>query len=325
MAKFLNKIKWFLIYSLIFLIVFAGSVLFKVTYQPAWTKEYKVEWSEAIGKVYRDIPYGDKEANTFDIYVPADTGKQNYSLVVYLHAGGFTTGDKADDKEMLQWLTSKGYVAVGINYTLRNEDNPDTSVYSQSIEIRDSLPKVVEKAKELGYPINQMAISGGSAGHALAMIYAYRDADLAPVPIKMLFGAVGPSSFYPEDWSSYGFDKGTDETNQAAANLFGIMAGKEISPDLFGTPAYEEAVKDISALLWVNESTVPSLLAYGKYDTVQPYAASVRLDQALTKAGVPHDYLVFEHSGHGLQNDSAMSQLYYQKIEAYLDKYLPLD
>ena len=26
------------------------------------------------------------------------------------------------------------------------------------------------------------------------------------------------------------------------------MAGKEISPDMFGTPEYDEAIKDISAL-----------------------------------------------------------------------------
>ena len=28
------------------------------------------------------------------------------------------------------------------------------------------------------------------------MIYAYRDADESPVPVKLLFGAVEPSSFY---------------------------------------------------------------------------------------------------------------------------------
>lgn len=325
MAKVLKKMKWFLIYTLVFLIVFAGSAIFKMTYKPAWTKQYSVEWSDAIGKVYTDIPYGDQPANTFDIYVPADSSKESYGLVVYLHAGGFTTGDKSDDKEMLQWLASKGYVAVGINYTLRNEDNPEASVYSQSLEIKESISKVVEKAQELGYTIEQMAMGGGSAGHTLAMLYAYRDAATSSVPVKMLFGGVGPSSFYPEDWSNYDFNKGTDEANQAAAYLFGVMAGKDISPELFGTPAYDEAVKDISALLWVDENTVPSLLAYGKHDTVQPYAASVRLDEALTKAGVPHDYLVFEHSGHGLQNDSAMSKLYFEKIVEYLDTYLPIN
>ena len=56
-----------------------------------------------------------------------------------------------------------------------------------------------------------MGISGGSAGHCLAMIYAYRDAIDSPVPVKLTFGAVGPSSFYAEDWDIYGFDRDTEE------------------------------------------------------------------------------------------------------------------
>lgn len=188
-TKTKGRLKWLAIYTLAFIVVFAGSVLLKVTHQPSWAKKYKVDWSEEIGTAHFDIPYGDKEANKFDLYLPADNSKKTYGLVVYLHAGGFATGDKADDKEMLQWLTSKGYVAAGINYTLRNESNPTASVYAQSMEIKQSIPVVIEKAKELGYEIDKMAMSGGSAGHALAMIYAYRDGKESPVPVTMVFGA----------------------------------------------------------------------------------------------------------------------------------------
>ena len=37
---------------------------------------------------------------------------ESYGLVVYLHAGGFTSGDKNADTKMLQWLCEKGYVAA---------------------------------------------------------------------------------------------------------------------------------------------------------------------------------------------------------------------
>lgn len=287
-----------------------------------WAKKYSVEWSESIGTVHKDFSYGEKEANKFDLYVPADKSKESYGLVVYLHAGGFTSGDKADDREMLEWLCSKGYVAAGINYTLFSDKNPDANIYTQSMEIKEAMPYVVEEAKKLGYNIDRMAISGGSAGGCLALIYAYRDIEESPVPVKMVFEAVGPSCFYPEDWDGYGLDQNTAESKEAAAGLFGVMAGKEINPKIFGTPEYDELMKDISALLWVNENTVPTLLAYGKYDKVQPYKGSVRLDEALTKNNVPHDYIVFEHSGHGLQNDDKQFKKYYEKMEEYLDKYM---
>ncbi|MCM1188638.1 MAG: alpha/beta hydrolase [bacterium] len=318
-----GRVLWAFLYITAFLAAFFAGIVSKTLPRP-WAKDYTVVWDNSVGTAYRDIPYGEAEANKFDLYVPADNSKESYGLVVYLHAGGFTTGDKSDDREMLEWLCSKGYVAAGVNYTLRDEAHPETSVYSQSVEIRESIPVVIAEAEKLGYSVDEMAVSGGSAGHCLAMLYAYRDAADSPVPVRMVFGAVGPSCFYPEDWGCYGLDQDTAEAKEAAAGLFGIMAGREISPDLFGTPEYDEAIKDISALLWVDDNSVPSLMAYGKYDRVQGFNGSVRLDEALTVHNIPHDYIVLEHSGHGLQNDDKEAHLYSQKVEEYLDKYMPV-
>lgn len=303
---------------LVFLVSFTGSAIFKMTYVSPKMKKYTVEWSDKIGKTYTDLAYGDKSANKFDLYVPADNSKETYGLIVYLHAGGFATGDKSDDKEMLQWLCSLGYVTAGINYTLFNEENPDANIYTQSMEIKDSIPYVVKEAEKLSYKIDRMAMSGGSAGGCLALIYAYRDADTSPVPVKMVFEGVGPSSFYPKDWKCYGFN----QNEEAAASLFSIMTGKTITADLFGTPEYDELVKDTSALYWVDENTVPTLMVYGMHDKFQPYEGSVRLDKKLTEYDIPHDYIVFEHSGHGLQNDNKQMIEYSEKIIEYLDQYM---
>lgn len=318
-----HKVLWGFIYVGAFLAAFSISAVVKLTADPTGG-EFKAEWNDSVGTVYTDLSYGEKPANKFDLYVPADSSKESYGLVVYLHPGGFTTGDKSGDAEMLQWLCSKGYVAAGINYTLFTEENPDANVYTQSMEIKESMPYVIAEAEKLGYHIDQMAVGGGSAGHCLAMLYAYRDADTSPVPVRMVFGAVGPSSFYPEDWTNYGFDKDTPEAREGAAGLFSVMCGAALTPDMFGTPEYDEAVKPVSALLWVDENTVPSLMAYGIYDTMQPYLGSVRLDKALTEHGVPHDYIVCEHSGHGLQNDNKQYIEYMRKLIEYLNTYIPV-
>lgn len=318
-----HKVLWGFIYVGAFLAAFAISAVVKLTTDPTGG-EFKAEWNDSVGTIYTDLSYGEKPANKFDLYVPADSSKESYGLVVYLHPGGFTTGDKSGDAEMLQWLCSKGYVAAGINYTLFTEENPDANVYTQSMEIKESMPYVIAEAEKLGYHIDQMAVGGGSAGHCLAMLYAYRDADTSPVPVRMVFGAVGPSSFYPEDWTNYGFDKDTPEAREGAAGLFSVMCGAALTPDMFGTPEYDEAVKPASALLWVDENTVPSLMAYGAYDTMQPYLGSVRLNKTLTEHGVPHDYIVCEHSGHGLQNDNKQYVEYMRKLIEYLNTYIPV-
>lgn len=308
---------------LAFIVSFGIGAVSKFAIKPSWAKKYSVQMTDKIGTVYKDISYGEGEANKFDLYVPAEGGRESYGLVVYLHAGGFTSGDKAGDAEMLAWLCSKGYVAVGINYTLRTDDN-DQSVYSQSMEIREAMPKVVEEAERRGYHIDKMAISGGSAGGTLAMLYAYRDAADSPVPVKMMFELVGPSSFYRSDWGVYGLDQDTDESREAAAGLFGIMLGKEINVDIIDTPQYDEIIKPISAFMWIDENSVPSVIAYGTHDRVCPFKTSAHLVNALKENGVDYQYFEMPHSGHGLQNDDKMYGQYMNTVEEYLDKYMPV-
>ena len=305
---------------LAFIISFVGSAIFKITYQPKWAKKYSVDWNDSIGTIYKDISYGDKESNKFDLYVPKDNSKENYGLVVYLHAGGFTTGDKSDDKQILQWLCSKGYVTAGINYTLRTDEN-NASVYSQSIEIKEAIPVVLEEAKKLGYNLDDMVISGGSAGGTLAMLYAYRDAEESPIPVKMMFEMVGPPSFFAEDWDTYGLDK----NNEAAAGLFGVMLGSEIDKEIIGTDELQEVMKPISAYAWINENSVPSVIAYGTYDKVAPFKAVKHLVNALEKNNVDYKYFEATHSGHGLQNDDKIYKEYMETVEEYLDKYIPVE
>ena len=308
---------WGLIYVGAFLVSFAASAVLKMTWPPLGDK-YSVRWDDSVGTVYTDPSYGEGDANKFDLYLPADSTKGTYGLVVYLHAGGFTSGDKSDDAGMLQWLCSKGYVAAGINYTLFSEEHPDANVYTQSVEIRDSIPYVLAEAEKRGYAIDRMAASGGSAGHTLAMLYAYRDAAASPVPVKLVFGAVDPSCFYPEDWTCFGFDRNPE----AAAVMFSVMSGNSITPEMIGTPDYDEAVKDISALAWIDENSVPTVCAYGAYDKMQAFPASKRLAAALKEYGVPHEHILFPHSGHGLQNDNKLCAQYMDKVVEYLDKYM---
>lgn len=292
---------------------------------PSWAKQYSVKWSDEVGTLRSDISYGEGEANRFDLYLPKDNSRENYGLVIYLHAGGFTTGDKTDDKDTLAWLCSKGYVAAGINYTLRSEEHPEASVLSQSNEIRAAVPEVIEAAEAAGYHIDKMTMAGGSAGHCLAMIYAYRDGKEAPVPVVLTYGGVGPSNFHREDWSCYGLDKDTDESIIATQMLFSSMLGEMLTEEEIRDGSYLERMHIISASEWVSNNPVPTVVAYGTHDRVQAFPASLRLKAALEENNVDYKYFEFQHSGHGLQNDNAVQKQWMEAVEEYLDKYMPLE
>ena len=306
-----------------FLVSFGGGVASKLFLKPKAMKKYSVDFTDQIGSLKKDLSYGDGEANKFDLYLPKDNSRSAYGLVVYLHAGGFTSGDKSGDAGMLSWLCSKGYVAAGINYTLRTDTNT-ASVLSQSEEIKAAVPKVIEAAKAAGYPIDKMTVAGGSAGHTLAMIYAYRDGADAPVPVVFTFGAVGPSSFYAQDWGIFGVGTDTQQQREAGASLFSVMSGKTITAEDSADGSYLDKVKSIAAAEWVAHNPVPTVVAYGAHDRVQPFAASKRLKRALEENHVDFQYFELPHSGHGLQNDDAISIKWMEAVEEYLDKYMPV-
>ncbi len=311
----------------VFMAFFGIGVASKFLIVPSWSKDYSVEWSDEIGTLKQDLAYGEGEANKFDLYLPKDGSRETYGLVVYLHAGGFTSGDKVGDREMLSWLCSKGYVGAGINYTLFAELNGvsnGASVSTQADEIKAAIPKVIEAAEAEGYPIDKMAVAGGSAGHALAMIYAYRDGAEAPVPVALTFGAVGPSCFYREDWDNYGFDQETEESFLGAAGIFSAMLGEAISVEEIKDGSYIERMKPICATAWITPDAPPTVVAYGRHDRIQPFKASLRLKEALEENGVDYKYFELPHSGHGLQNDNAISKQWSEAIEEYLDKYMPV-
>lgn len=119
-----------LLCTVAFVVFFFGlGIVFKLTYD-----QYSVNWTDEIGKIYTDIEYasnfGTKQYHKFDLYVPADNSKTSYGLIVYLHPGGFTTGNKSGDVESLKCYAAKGYVTAGINYTLKTDENTNASIYS---------------------------------------------------------------------------------------------------------------------------------------------------------------------------------------------------
>ena len=309
---------------LVFILAFGVGAASKFMIQPSWAKQYSVKWSDELGTFMKDLSYGDGDANKFDLYLPVDNSRENYGLVVYLHAGGFTSGDKSDDTDTLAWLCSKGYAAAGINYTLRTDTNT-SSVLSQSNEIKAAIPKVIDAAEEAGYHIDKMTIAGGSAGHALAMIYAYRDGKESPVPVVFTYGAVGPSDYYAEDWGIFGIGYDTDESRAAGAVLFSVMSGEWITPEEMQDGSYFKKMLPIAAAEWVSNNPVPTVVAYGAHDRMQPFTASKRLEAALNENGVDYKYYVLEHSGHGLQNDNEVSKQWMEAVETYLDKYMPVE
>lgn len=324
--KLSNKVRWGLGYVATFVVSFVLGMVVAVTRPGGFFGELeKLKWDESVGTVYTDLPYADGDQNKFDLYVPADHSRQSYGLVLYIHAGGFTTGDKADDASLAHYFVSKGYVAATINYTLQAEEHP-SNVYKISLEIKQGVAAIKEEAARRGYNLDAMIVAGGSAGGALAMIYGYRDYHESPIPVKAVMQMVGPAAFEPAGWfGGKDSDYHADEGAKAAAYFVSIMTGDYITPEMIRSGEYKENLKKISPYAHVTKDTVPTLIAYGTLDKLVPIALSKYLLDALEQNGVTYDYIEFPRSGHGLNRDPEQAELLFKKINEYLDRYLPID
>lgn len=317
-----KRLFWGALYGLVFVLSFVGAIAVTVSMHQSFAGMHNVNWTASMGTIERDIHYGHGALNKFDLYLPADRARAT-ELVVYIHAGGFTGGDKADDAHMAKFFASKGYVAATINYSLRTKANTVT-IMQMSREIQQGVAAIVAAAAERGYHLHGMVIAGGSAGGTLAMIYAYRDAANAPIPVKAVINMGGPASFEPASW--FGFHDGyaSDETARAGAAFVSMLTGDAVSPRMMRSGAYTNLLKPITPTALLTPSAPPTLVAYGALDKVAPFAASVGLLHALQSYHVPHDALVFPNSGHGLNRDPEMAAKLGNEINEYLNRYAPL-
>ena len=71
--------------------------------------------------ITRDVAYGDDPLQVLDLYVPRAAADKPRPVLLFVHGGGFTRGDKHGDfypDNITAWAASHGMVGVNINYRL---------------------------------------------------------------------------------------------------------------------------------------------------------------------------------------------------------------
>jgi dipeptidyl aminopeptidase/acylaminoacyl peptidase len=141
--------------------------------------------------IIKNLSYGTDVSQKFDLGLPAGrTG--NTPLVVVVHGGGWSTGDKAELNWLLQGLKQRGFAVANINYrlTLNSTDN-----YKMQLDDVDSAVKYTLRQAGV-YTFNQqkLYIVGHSAGGHLSLCYAYsRNADNK---VKAAGSMAGPTNLF---------------------------------------------------------------------------------------------------------------------------------
>lgn len=272
----------YLIYTIVFLAVFAISALVRIhLLGAAPARLIKVKWDESVGTVHRNLSYGQ---HAYDLYIPAgiDPTEDQY-LILFIHGGSFNSGAKEDGDAWCKFYASNGYIAATVDYTLQNHD-VDATISRMNREIEMAVAAIHEKTESLGYHIAGMAPCGVSAGGTLAMNLAY--SGLSAIPVRFVFQLAGPTWFDPADW---GLLKRIDHLD---------------SDDAFIAMMTEDGDWEaISPAGLVTAECVPTLMGYGLIDHCVPLNQKTILMEAMDAVGAPYKYIPFPNSNHGMYND----------------------
>lgn len=93
-------------------------------------------------------------------------------------------------------------------------------------------------------------------------------------------------------------------------------------PQLVGDPVAEAGMlKAVSPLERAAEIKAPVLLAYGGRDRRVPLDHGTRMRDALTRAGNPPEWIVYDDEGHGFFRPENMAD-FWARVEAFLARHL---
>jgi len=223
----------------------------------------------------RDIPYADLADKLQSLDVYAKEGAQNQPVVVWIHGGGWQTGDKADMHTKPQAFLDKGFVFVSVNYRLLPAVDMGTIVR----DVAKSVHWVSDHVAEYGGDPKRLFIMGHSAGAQLAALICTDDRYLKNegLSLAIVKGCV------PVDGDTYDVPliiATATERRRAAGQPEPKFGHRE----KFGTP---EQHIDFSAVTHVaRDKGIPPFLLLHVADHPDTTAQAQRLGSVLKDAGV---------------------------------------
>jgi acetyl esterase/lipase len=218
---------------------------------------------------------------TLAVY-PAALDRQSGTAVIICPGGGYQIlSNTREGQQYAQWLSGLGITAFVLKYRLADYGHP-----APLQDVLRAIRLVRSQAGKYGIAPDRIGVMGSSAGGHLAASAS----TLFNHPAGRPGGALDAVSARP-DFAILMYPVISMEDPVAHAGSREALLGARPPAALVQLMSLE---KQVSA------ATPPTLLIHSQDDGVVPVDNSILYFQALTRAKVPAEMLVFEHGGHGM-------------------------
>ena len=241
-------------------------------------------------QVARDITYAVMGGQPQRLDVAWPRGEGPFPLVVLIHGGGWSGGDKSDYHSAMRLLAGQGYAAASVNYRLASAPR---NIFPAAVEdVRCAVRWLRLNAATYRVDPARIAALGHSAGgHLSAMLGTAAEVEGldGACPARGVSPAVSAvvSLAGPQDIRTAG---ALDPSQRGMVeNFLGGRPEDRIEVALLASPAVH-----------VDARTPPFLLIHGTADPIDVPAESVERNVAAARsAGVPADVRYCQGGGHG--------------------------
>jgi acetyl esterase/lipase len=255
--------------------------------------------------MYRDLVYAAIDGFrplTLDLYqTPPKAKAPPRPLIVFVHAGGWATGDArhlpgfADFPSTLAALAAKGYVVATVNYRLSGEAHFPAPVQ----DVKSAIRWLRGHAADYNIDATRVMAWGAEAGGQVAAmvgtscgVNALEPAADAKSKTTLASDCVqGVVDWYgPADLASWDTG-GAHPSEPGAPTRLGAYLGCEAADCAPGL------VRAASPHSYISSLTPPFLIQHGSADTNVPPDQSQKLNDALRDQHVPADILIYPGVG----------------------------
>ena len=255
------------------------------TLVPALPGQSLLAPAAAAPTLERDLVYATVDGHdlTLDLYRPGTSGL--HPAIVFVHGGGWSSGDKATFADYALFFAERGYVGISVNYRLAPEHPFPAAVEDTKAAVR----WLREDAEKYGVDPDRIGAMGSSAGGHLVAMLGVTD------PSDGLEGSSGDLAL------SSRVQAVVDYFGPSDLSLVGNLPDPAILAFIGGMCGEQQArCQAASPVTYVSPDDPPFLIVHGTADLRVPFSQSVVLRDALARAGVEATLLALEGAGHGL-------------------------
>lgn len=251
--------------------------------------------------------------NKLDIYLRRNATTPQPTLL-YIHGGGWTGGSKeASVMSILPWL-EMGWTVVNVEYRLARIAPAPAAVE----DCLCALKWTVSHAAEYHFDPAKIVVSGDSAGGHLALMTGITPTE------------AGLDRECPSNQGDVPLPKVAAIVNwYGITDVADILQGpnrKSYAVAWLGSASNrEEIARRVSPLSYIRPGLPPIFTVQGDADPTVPYTHSLRLREALNKAGVPNELVTIPGGKHGMFTAEERIHIF-TELHTFLEKYnLPVE